>query len=317
VLHEVPQDDGGHASLLAVARLYYEDDLSQQQIADRLGVSRSTVSRLLQLAREQGIVHIEIRPPSSVSQLSAWLQGALKLRKAVVVPPPPRGSGPAILVGPTLVEVAQLGLRAGDVLAVSSGATVWEIVRGRRFPPLRGVRVVPALGGFDEADVRFQTNEIARRVADASGAEVSFLHVPALPSEALHRSLSEDPGIAARLALWDGLSAALVGIGAPPREREAAPEHILSALGELGDAVGDVAGRHFDLSGAPVNRREEDHMLAVTREQLQNAGTVIGVASGTAKAASIVGAARAGLVDVLITDAPTASAALEVLTAEA
>jgi len=86
VLHEVPEDDGGHASLLAVARLYYEDDLSQQQIADRLGVSRSTVSRLLQLAREQGIVHIEIRPPTSVSQLSAWLQGALKLRKAVVVP---------------------------------------------------------------------------------------------------------------------------------------------------------------------------------------------------------------------------------------
>jgi len=83
VLHEVPDDDGGHASLLAVARLYYEDDLSQQQIADRLGVSRSTVSRLLQLAREQGIVHIEIRPPTSASQLSAWLQGALKLRKAV------------------------------------------------------------------------------------------------------------------------------------------------------------------------------------------------------------------------------------------
>ena len=42
MLHEIPEDDGGHASLLAVARLYYEDDLSQQQIADRLGVSRST-----------------------------------------------------------------------------------------------------------------------------------------------------------------------------------------------------------------------------------------------------------------------------------
>ena len=85
--------------------------------------------------------------------------------------------------------------------------------------------------------------------------------------------------------------------------------------GELGGAVGDVAGRHFDLEGAPVNRREEEHMLAVTRDQLRDAGTVIGVAAGTVKAASIVGAARAGLIDVLVTDAPTASAALEVLSA--
>jgi len=214
-----------------------------------------------------------------------------------------------------LQEVEQLHLSTGDTLAISSGATVWEIVRGRRFPSLRGVRIVPALGGFDEVDVRFQTNEIARRVADASGAVVSFLHAPALPSAGLYDSLTSDPGIAARLELWNGLSAALVGIGAPPREREASPGHILSALGELGDAVGDVAGRHFDLSGAPVNRREEDHMLAITREQLQRAGTVIGVAAGTAKAASIIGAARAGLVDVLVTDAPTASAALEVLSA--
>ncbi len=315
MLHEVPEDDGGHASLLAVARLYYEDDLSQQQIADRLGVSRSTVSRLLQLAREQGIVHIEIRQPTSASQLSAWLQGALKLRKAVVVPPPPRGSGPAILVGPALQEVEQLHLSTGDTLAIASGATVWEIVRGRRFPPLRGVRIVPALGGFDEVDVRFQTNEIARRVADAGGAEVSFLHAPALPSPTLYESLRRDPAVASRLALWDDLSAALVGIGAPPRESESAPGHVVSALGELGDAVGDVAGRHFDLHGAPVNRREEDHMLAITREQLQRAGTVIGVAAGSAKAASIVGAARAGLIDILVTDAPTASAALEVLSA--
>jgi DNA-binding transcriptional regulator LsrR (DeoR family) len=294
VLHE-----GEDASLLAAARLYYEDDLSQQQIAERLGVSRSTVSRLLQLAREQGIVNIEIRPPSSASQLSAWLRGALDLRRAVVVPAPPRGSGPAILVGPALAEVERLKLRPGDVLAISSGATVWEIVRGRRFPPLRGVRVIPALGGFDDPDVRFQANEIARRVADSGGAELTFLHAPARPSAELHRALLADPETAARLALWDELSAALVGIGAS----------------EEGDAVGHVAGRRFDLAGAPV--RDDERLLAVTREQLRAAGAVIGVAAGAAKAAAIVGAARAGLVDVLVTDAPTASAALEVITAEA
>ena len=76
---------------------------------------------------------------------------------------------------------------------------------------------MPAIAGFDEIDVRFQTNEIARRIADASGADVSFLHSPALPSAELRRSLLADPEVGRRLALWDRLEAALVGIGPPPR----------------------------------------------------------------------------------------------------
>ena len=241
--------------MLSAARMYYEDDLSQQQIAERLGVSRSTVSRLLQMAREQGIVHIEIRPPTSASRLSAQLESALKLRRATVVPAPPKGAGLQILVAPALEELGRLTLGREDVLAVSSGATLWEVVRARRFPSLKGVRVVPALGGWDEADVRFQTNEMARRVADASGAEVSFLHAPALPSPDLRRSLLADPDVASRLALWDKLSAALVGIGGPPNERELAPSHILRQRAELAGAVGDVAARHFDLHGQPDRAR--------------------------------------------------------------
>jgi DNA-binding transcriptional regulator LsrR (DeoR family) len=313
VLHELP-DDGAYAPMLTAAQLYYEDDLSQQQIAERLGVSRSTVSRLLQLAREQGIVHIEIRPPTSASRLSAQLEAALGLRRATVVPAPPKGAGLQILVAPALEELGRLTLGRDDVLAISSGATLWEVVRARRFPSLNGVRVVPALGGWDEADVRFQTNEMARRVADASGAEVSFLHAPALPSPELRKSLLADPDVAARLALWDRLSAALVGIGGPPNERELAPSHILAQREELAGAVGDVAARHFDLEGNPIEPAQE--VLCVSREQLRGAGTVIGVSAGPGKAAAIVGAARARLVDVVVTDAPTAATALELVSGE-
>jgi DNA-binding transcriptional regulator LsrR (DeoR family) len=312
VLHE-RSDEPATAAMLAAARLYYEDDLSQQEIAERLDVSRSTVSRLLRVARERGIVHIEIRPPTSTSRLSSQLESALGLRRAVVVGAPPRGGALQPLVAPALAELECLRLGQGDVLAVSSGATLWEIVRARRFPSLRRVQVVPALGAWDEADVRFQTNEMARRVADAGGAEVRFLHAPALPAPELRRSLLADPEIAARLALWDELTAALVGIGGPPRLREIAPSHIKAQRAELSRAVGDVAARHFDLDGSPVEPVQE--VLGVSREQLRRAGTVIGAAAGQEKAASIVGAARAGLVDIVVTDAPTASAALALLDA--
>lgn len=303
------------AAMHAAARLYYEEDLSQQEVAERLGVSRSTVSRLLQLARTHGIVRIEVRPPSPAAELAVELGEALGLRRAVVVPALAPGSGLQALVAPTLAELERLALGSGDVLAISWGRTVWEVAQAQGFPDLRGVRVVPAVGGMDEVDVRFQPNEIARRVADASGADVSLLHAPALPSPKLRSSLLSDPDITARLTLWDRLAAALVGIGMPPAELAAAPAHIAAERDALSAAVGDVVSRHFDLAGDPVEMPHEDLLLGVSRAQLRGAGTVIGVAAGDRKVRAVVGAARAQLIHVLVTDAATASAAVDLANA--
>lgn len=302
---------GSIASMHAAARLYYEEDLSQHEVAERLNVSRSTVSRLLRQARAQGIVRIEVRPPSPAGELAIELAEGLGLRRAAVVPALAPGGGLQALVAPTLAELERLALRPGDVLAISWGSTVCEVAQAQRFPDLRGVRLVPAVGGMDEVDVRFQPNEIARRVADGSGAEVSFLHAPALPSPELRGSLLSDPDITARLALWDRLAAALVGIGRAPAEPSAAPAHIAAVRDALCAAVGDVVSRHFDLAGDPVEMPHEDRLLGVSRAQLRAAGTVIGVAAGARKVGAVVGAARARLIDILVTDAATASAALD------
>lgn len=297
------------------ARLYYGDDLSQQEVAERLNVSRSTVSRLLSLARDTGIVRIEVRPPSPAAELSAQLAAALKIRGAVVVPGDGRGGGVQALVTPALAELERLRLPEGSVVSTSTGEALWHLAQAHRFPSLRGVRVVPGVGGMDEVEVRFQPNEIVRRIADASGADVSFLHVPAMPAPALLRALLKDPEIASRLALWDRLDAALVGIGAAPRELEVGPLHVMANRDALATAVGNVASRHFDIAGDPVEFPHEERLLALSREQLQRTGTVIAVAAGQPKVRAIAGAARAELIDVLVTDAATASAVLELLTA--
>jgi DNA-binding transcriptional regulator LsrR (DeoR family) len=89
----------------------------------------------------------------------------------------------------------------------------------------------------------------------------------------------------------------------------------MAARATLASAVGTVASRHFDLEGAPVEFPDEARMLVVSRDQLKACGTVIGIAAGPVKVVSIIGAARAGLIDVLVTDAPTASGVLERLAA--
>jgi DNA-binding transcriptional regulator LsrR (DeoR family) len=81
----------------------------------------------------------------------------------------------------------------------------------------------------------------------------------------------------------------------------------------LPGAVGDVASRYFTLDGEPVSAPEEDSILGITRAQLQKTPSVIAVGAGQAKVEAIVGAARARVINILVTDSPTAAAAIDLL----
>ena len=216
---------------------------------------------MLQLARDEGIVHIEIRRPSSPERLSEELRSALGLRRVVVVPASSR-SGLHVLVAPAVEEIARLALAPGDAMAVSWGSTIEEIARSRQFPPLHGVHLIPAIAAFDEIDARFQTNEIARRIAAAE---------PARTSTSCTRRPCRRRGCAGRS--WRTRSRAAgwrSGTGSrprssasgrrPPRSRPR-PAHVLAARDDLVHAVGDVASRYFDIDGRPVAFEDEKLLL--------------------------------------------------------
>jgi DNA-binding transcriptional regulator LsrR (DeoR family) len=301
-------------AVYAAARLYFVDERPQAEIARRLGLSQPTVSRLLRQARDEGIVQIEIRPMEWDPSLAERLKAALGLRRAVVAPSGPAADPRATLIGPALDELAALGLERGNVLALGWGRTVSDIVEAR-LPSLAGASLVPTVGGLNEQDRSFHANEIVRRAAERSGAISHLLYAPAVPSAALRRSLAGDRAIAFILSLWDRLDAALVGIGLPAAALHGhGPAHVRTpeALAALTTAAGDVSSRYFDIEGRPIPYPGEARVLGVTREQLRRAGTVIGVAAGASKAGAIVGAARSGLIDVLVTDASTAGAALAI-----
>jgi DNA-binding transcriptional regulator LsrR (DeoR family) len=312
-----PRDHRRAAAAYAVARMYFEDGLSQADIAARLSVSASTVSRLLSEARESGIVRFELRAPMPESALGEELAAALALRRVVVAPGD--GDSRAAIIPAALDELADHALAPGQVLALGWGRALWE-VSGSRQLALTGVHVVPAVGGMEETEPPFQGNEIVRRAAEHGGAVAHLLHAPALPNATLRRALLDDPAIEAVLGLWDRLDAAIVGIGVPPGQPGSfLPSYVTSiaARRALRTAAGDIATRYFDLAGTPVTYPGEERLLAVSREQLQAAGTVIGVAAGAEKVRPIVAAGRARMLHVLVTDAATAAAALELAQATA
>ena len=191
--------------LFTAALLYYEKDRSQAQIAEELGVSKATVSRLLARAREAGIVKIELIPPTLDPELGPAIRDRLGLASVHIAPgiADPADPGPLLsrLADRALADVE---LKPGDVVLVAWGRATYSLARYIS-TPCPGALVVPALGGTDDDQPWFQLNEIARRFAASINATVRYLHAPAHVSPALKRSLLKEPAIRATLDLWQKL----------------------------------------------------------------------------------------------------------------
>jgi DNA-binding transcriptional regulator LsrR (DeoR family) len=293
------------------ARLYYEEDRNQQEIADLLGISRATVSRLLSEARACGVVHIEVRDPASgeLTSLAEDLRQRLGLDR-VLVTPNVLGARPGAVLAPAVATMlGEADLHPGDALLVSSGATMLEVVH-EGLIPLPGVLVAPTVGGMDEPEEFYQTNEITRLLAVNAGATPVLLHAPVDPAEDLYHVLLADPGVKRVTRLWRKARCALLGIGQPPRVRASLPTVLRRALPELRTAEADISNRAFDEDGEPLAYAGSSHLVSMELADLRQVAHAVGVAVGEAKAKGIAAAARAGYINRLVTDVATARAVL-------
>ncbi|MCF8520874.1 MAG: winged helix-turn-helix transcriptional regulator [Rhodobacteraceae bacterium] len=299
------------AMLHTVAKMHYIGELSQVQIAKQLGLSTATISRLLQRARSEGIVRIEVRDVFAPDELGAELARKLGLAQVEVVDAPPNGTLTA-LATPLSRMLMAAELRAGDVLMIGWGRTVSAVIEAG-LPSIPGVLVVPSTGGMQQHAQHFQSNEFSRRAGEQTGGVPHFIHAPYLPDpEALDLFLA-DSSVQSSVGLWDRIDAAVVGIGQPyGLERRS------SILGDrpdsaLTEAAGDVVRHYFTSDGRILDWRGEGRMIAVSAQQLRAAKLVIGLAAGESKVPSILGAARARLITALITDTRTAEMLLDAL----
>ncbi len=320
-----PGDAAGHdgegshfaASLLyTAARLYYEDDATQAEVAEQLGTSRATVSRLLSEAKRQGIVRIEVVPPaeSRPGELANRLARALNLASVYLSPQlPSPGAGRSVVdvMGRALAPavgraLGEAGLLPGDVLLVSSGRTMYEVAQ-YELAPLPGVVVAPTVGGNDQPEEWYQTNEITRLVANRVGGRANYLFAPAVPGVELYQSLLNDPSIQRVLHLWPRARCALMGIGAPPLTRSDIPRFVPTGSSSLRSAVGDVCSRFYDRDGTPVDFEDGERLIAVELDVLRHIPVTIAVAVGKEKVDSIIAGARGGYFNQLVTDPVTAA----------
>ncbi|MBF4633001.1 MarR family transcriptional regulator [Agreia pratensis] len=294
------------------ARMYYLEDATQVEIAARLDVSRPTVSRLIAEARRLGLVHITVVDPflDETIGLADALRDALGLRSVHLAAVTHASTLGRDLAAPVAAAIAGMELEAGDALLMSLGRTVHDLARSGMLPPLPGVTIVPAVGGQAEPQSWFQTNEITRMAAEATGARSSFLFAQTLPSPAMRVGLDADPAFMHVMELWHSAKGALLGIGAPTATRHVLSSGLPDDEGVFDDAAGDVCLNFFRADGSALEFPGSERMVRVPRATLEAMPHAVGVAVGLEKTASIIGAVRGSLINSLVTDSATARALL-------
>ncbi|MFM9591794.1 sugar-binding transcriptional regulator [Streptomyces scabiei] len=303
--------------LVKVARMYYEEGRSQQEIAHALGVSRPNVSRMLAAARERGIVEISIHDPAGRDlTLESELRARFGLRDCRVAD--------ALGSDRTLAHVGDLGarwlletMRPEQRVGVSWGRTLQAVVQHVPDDGGLSVEVLPLVGGLSSVDSEITGEELVRDLAARLGGRFRHLHAPALlTTPASRQILLAEPSVQDALKAAEQVGIALVGIGShgigssaaiidalalDPREREEFDSR---------QPAGDLCARFFDIDGRPIPGPVEERVLAVSLEQLSRIPLVAGVAAGAEKARGVLGALRSGAVDVLISDSSLARALL-------
>ena len=290
-----------------VARRYFLDGASKSEIAQELGVSRFKVARLLDAARRDGIVRIEIgAPPEIALELSGELAARHGLMDALVVR---TIDGPEEFkreqLGRTCAELLTQTLEADDVLGISWGRTLHSMVG--HLSKLPGCTVVQIVGSVPTLELDVNSMELVRRVADCAAGPVYPLYVPLLvDSPEMAAALRSDPHVHKTIAMFDRLTKAVVGIGAWTASgstvRAALPEVIAAELDAAG-AVADICSTVLDASGAEIRAAGlPGRFIAISPDQLRAVPDVTAIAGGAAKAPAILAALRSGLIHRLITD---------------
>jgi deoxyribonucleoside regulator len=297
-----------------IGRMYYHHGLTKQEIARRLRISRFRVSDLLNQAREEGIVRIQIVEPATMSpEVEEQLEERFGLGRAVVVKTASQEeAGAKEAIGRAAAELLLDLLKDGDVLGIAWGTTVNEVVKALPARLDVDIKVVQITGGLNQIAIDINAIDLTRRVAEICGADYYLLHAPAMLSTAAARqALLADEGIKRTFGMFDKINVALAGIGVSPD-----PVSTYYKTGYIKDddaenlrrkgAVGDIFAHFFDIEGAVCNGELGERIIGLSTAQLQNIRYSIGVAGGLHKSRAILGALRGKLVNFLVTDYATA-----------
>lgn len=310
--------------LVKVARLYYEHDLTQSRIGARLRLSRQKVQRLLQQARDAGIVQIWIQPITGVhADLEDALERRFGLQEVRIVETCAYEDQDTVSreLGAAAADYLLHIIRPRDKIVISNWSrAIQGMVNALRFARKTAREVVviqglselvyPQLGTFDPGD-------LTRDLAKALGGRALLIPAPGIATDPVSRAaFCQDPLVAHVLDQARAADMAFMGVGGVGPEPTPMWEGDIVSTVELSDliergAVGEINLHYFDAQGQPVPSSLDDRVLGLRLDEIKAIERTVCVVGGREKFEAVLGVLNGRIADVLITDHVTAGKLLE------
>ncbi len=298
--------------VVEAAKLYYLLDYTQNEIAKKLGVSRPTVSRMLQTAKKEGIVQIKISDTEeNMESLEAGLEKKYRLKKAVVTPVPQHEDHIIkTTIGLKAAEYLDTIVKDHDIIGVTWGTTLYHVAVELKKKLVNNVKIVQLKGGISHSETHTYVSEILYLFGKAFHTTPLHLPLPAIVDQVVvKQAMMADRHIKRIIDTGKEANIALFTCG-PVKS-----DSLLFKLGYFTEedvemlyskAVGDICSRFFDKDGEICNDSLNERTLGIDLEELKEKEYSILVAGGSQKVDSIHGALKGEFANVLITDQYTA-----------
>ena len=305
-------EDIKHNLLVRIARLYYLCDMTHQEIADREGVSRIKITRLLKEAVDKKIVEFNVKDPLVQSlELEEEIQETFNLKTAIVTPTPRSQNELFDILGRFAADFLIKKLRKDMHIGIGWGRTLNGMLPYLDHAAALDIHVISLTGGLAANELQPNPYDVASALAGKLGATPYYPLAPAIvENDQVKLLLLGERRVRDIVDLWKRIDVALMSIGVIACDTGiyySFPDPLKECerVRKLG-AVGDLLARPYNIDGQFVETGFGHRMITIDFEDLNQVPIVAGIAGGRHKVQAILGALRTGCLNTLITDEDTA-----------
>jgi len=297
--------------VIEIARMNIEQNLSQEDISIKLGISRATVSRALKEARNRGYIRTIVVPPSSqADMLVEWIKRSYDLKYVAVTPAREDVDEAMDLIAQVAANYFEHNTFESTRIGVAGGRTVMSMVKRLRPANRSGSLILPIMGCWLEHSA-ISATEIAREIALRWNAQAEALFIPAfVPDEAARQGLLRVSSIAETLDKAKQLDFACIGVASVSADLKIGKKEYVSGSGRVSEidleqllahgAVGEICAQFFDEYGNTIEFWNQSKYIAVSLEDLRKVRDVLALGAEKEKARAFLGGCKLGIIKSLI-----------------